>query len=133
VVGDRAATSGEVIVGSMLILIGAALIALTCCLVVIRPDLILIASRLVVVAHGLVAVARGLVAGARGVFMQLIDRAGQKLGAAGRAPRNPGRLTAGWTVHDLCHHPLLIPERALRRTSKASTASPTRTNLLDPH
>jgi hypothetical protein len=95
VVADRVATGREIIVGSVLILIRASLIALTRSLVVIRPRLILIARRLVAITHHLVAITRGEVT-------HLVNRSGRELGAAGRTPRNPGLLAAGWTLHS--HH-----------------------------
>src|SRR2546430_913046 len=104
VVGDRVAAGREIIVGSVLILIRASLVALTRSLVVIRPRLILIAGRLVVITHHLVAITRGAVT-------HLINRSGRELGAAGRTPRNPGLLAAGWALHS--HHLPPSPERAL--------------------
>jgi hypothetical protein len=109
VVGDRVATGREIIVRSVLILIRTSLIALTRSLVVIRPRLILIARRLVAIAHRLVAISRGAVT-------HLIDRTGREFGTAGRTPRNTRRLAAGWALHNLCHHPLPFPERALSNT-----------------
>jgi hypothetical protein len=105
VVGDRVATGREIIVGSVLILIRASLIALTRSLVVIRPRLILITRRLVAITRPLVAITQRAVT-------HLINRSGRELGAAGRTPRNPCRFAAGWTLHNLRHHPP-IPERAL--------------------
>jgi hypothetical protein len=98
VVGDRVATGREVIVGSVLILIRASLIALTRSLVMIRPRLILIARRLVAITCALVAISQREI-------RRLNNRTGRELSAAGHAPRNPGRFAAGWTLHNLRHHP----------------------------
>jgi hypothetical protein len=105
VVGDRVATGREVIVGSVLILIRASLIALARSLVAIRPRLVLITRRLVAITCPLVTIIQR-------TATHLINRTGRELGAAGRAPRNPCRFAAGWTLHNLRHHPP-IPERAL--------------------
>jgi hypothetical protein len=108
VVGDRVATSLEIIVGSVLILIRASLIALTRRLVVIRPSLILITRRLV-------AITRPLLPTTQRAVTPRINRTGRELSAAGRAPRNRCRFAAGWTLHNLHHHPP-IPERPLGET-----------------
>jgi hypothetical protein len=97
-VGDRVATGREIIVGSVLILIRASLITLTRSLVVIRPRLILITRRLVAITRPVVAITRDAVT-------QLIKHTGREFRTAGRTPRNPGRLAAGWALHDFCHHP----------------------------
>jgi hypothetical protein len=89
----------------VLILIRASLIALARRLVVIRPRLILITRRLVAIIPALVTITQRPV-------MQLINRAGRELGAAGRAPPNPGRFAAGWALQNL-RHDLPIPARAL--------------------
>jgi hypothetical protein len=89
----------------VLILICASLIALTRSLVVIRP-------RLILITRGLVAITRPLIAITPRVVTQLITRSGRELGAAGRTPRNAGRLAAGRTFHSHRHH-LRVPERAL--------------------
>ena len=94
-IGDRVATGREIIVGSVLILIRASLITLTRSLVVIRPSLILITRRLVAITRPLLTITQRAVT-------HLIKRTARELGAAGRTPRNPGLLAAGWTLHS--HH-----------------------------
>jgi hypothetical protein len=108
VVGGRVATGREIIVGSVLILVRASLIALARSLVVIRPRLVLITRRLVAITRPLVTITQRAVT-------HLVNRSGRELGAAGRAPRNRCRFAAGWTLHNLRHHPP-IPERALGET-----------------
>jgi len=105
VVGDRVATGREIIVGSVLILIRASLIALTRSLVVIRPSLIPITRRLVAITRPLITITQRAVT-------HLINRTRRELGTAGRAPPNPCRFAAGWTLHNLRHDPP-IPERPL--------------------
>jgi hypothetical protein len=105
VVGDRVATGREIIVGSVLILVRASLIALARSLVVIRPRLILITRRLVAITCSLVTITQRAVT-------HLINRTGRELSPAGRAPRTRCRFAAGWTLHNLRHHPP-IPERPL--------------------
>jgi hypothetical protein len=105
VVGDRVATGRQIIVGSVLILIRASLIALTRSLVVIRPSLILITRRLVAITRTLLAISQRTVT-------LVINRTGRELSAAGLAPGNPSCFAAGWTPHNLRHHPP-IPEQPL--------------------
>src|SRR5205823_1528518 len=93
VVSDRVATGREIIVGGVLILIRASLITLTRSLVVIRPRLILITRRLVAITRPLLAISQRAVT-------HLINRGGRELDAAGRAPRNPCRFAADWTLHN---------------------------------
>jgi hypothetical protein len=106
-IGNRVAAGREIIVGSVLILIRASLIALTRGLVVIRPRLILVARRLVAITHHLVAITRGAVT-------HLVNRSSRELGAAGRTPRNPGLLAAGWALHSHHTHHLPIPRASAR-------------------
>src|SRR5436309_1918532 len=112
VVGDRVATRREIIVGSVLILIRASLIALTRSLIMIRPRLILITRRLVAITRPLITITQRAVT-------HLINRTRRELGTAGRAPPNPCRFAAGWTLHNLRHHPP-IPERALGKIPMAT-------------
>src|SRR5207302_8567327 len=109
VVGDRVAAGREIIVGSVLILIRASLIALTRSLVVIRPSLILITRRLVAITCPLVAISQR-------AGTHLINRTGRELGSARRAPRNPCRFAAGWTLHNLRHDPSHSRATARRAT-----------------
>jgi hypothetical protein len=95
VVGSCVTTGRQIIVGGLLILVRAPLVALTGGLVVIRPGLILI-------TRGLVAITRRLIEVIRDAVIRLINA---ELGAAGDTPRNPGRLAAGWALHNLFHHP----------------------------
>jgi hypothetical protein len=107
VVGDRVTTGRELIVGSVLILIRASLIALARSLVVVRPGLILITRRLVAITCPLVRITHAVT--------QLINRTDRELGTTGPAPRNPCRFAAGWTLHNLRHHPPHSPsERSAR-------------------
>lgn len=92
--GDRVATGREIVVGGVLIVIRASLVAVTRRLVAIGPRLILITRGLIVIRPRLILIARGLVA---------IVRAGQELGATGRAARYLGLHAAGGSRHNLCH------------------------------
>jgi hypothetical protein len=97
------ATSGEIIVGSVLILIRASLVAFTGALVVIRPRLILITSCLVAIRPRLILFAQGLAAIRRRAITVFTDGAGRELGATRRTPGNLGYPAAGWTPHDFRH------------------------------
>jgi hypothetical protein len=67
---------------------------------------------LILITRRLVAITRPLVAISQRAITHRIDRTGRELDAAGRAPRDPCRFAAGWTLHNVRHHPP-IPERAL--------------------
>ena len=79
-------TSGEILIGSMLILIRGSLIALTRRLILIRPSLILI-------TRGLIAITRRLIPAACGKARLPTP----KLGPAGPAGSNTLFRAADWT------------------------------------